>query len=179
MNSMSPIRSTAPLAGKGDGPGKLGRIVLWEDGVATQRECVWGFEPVEPGGRPVSLLRWEGRMIVNPCLIIANDFGLKVDGRVRYRASLVTEAPFFCLAGLWQPATSRWPAAYAALTTEAYPDIAPYKDRHVAVVREADWMDWLQLSRPAGELLRPFPPGSFRIEGARQAPVTRDLFDFG
>jgi hypothetical protein len=35
---------------------------------------LWGPRPIED--RPVSLRRVEGREIVNPTLIIANDFGL-------------------------------------------------------------------------------------------------------
>ena len=159
-------------------PGQRGRIMIWWNGAPQQIEGVWGFKPVEAGGRPVSLLRWEGRPITSPCLIVANDFGLKRDGRTRYRASLVTNAPFFCLAGVWSPATSDWPAAYAALTTDAYPDLAPYKDRHVTVVREEEWFDWLRMSRPVSELLRPFPPGSFDVSGPGGPPASRDLFDF-
>ncbi len=170
-----PVSRYAPV--ESHRPGETGRIMIWEDGAPKQVELAWGLEPVEPGGRPVSLLRWEGRTITNPCLIIVNDFGLKVDGKIRYRASLVTDAPFFCLAGMWRPPTRHWPAAYAALTTEAYPDIAPFKDRHVAVVRGDDWLDWLQLSRPVSELLRPFPPGSFEVQGNGRA-ASRDLFDF-
>lgn len=162
----------------GDGPGKLGRIMVWRNDAPQQIECRWGFRPIEPGGRPVSLLRWEGRVIDSPCLIIANDFGLKVDGAYKYRARLITKAPFFCLAGIYRPATRDWPESYAALTTDAYPDIAPFKDRHVAVVREEDWFDWLRLSRPVGELLRPFPPGSFKVVGKGQPKASRDLFDF-
>lgn len=163
----------------GDGPGKLGRIMVWRDGAPRQIECRWGFRPVEPGGRPVSLLRWEGRAIDSPCLIIANDFGLKVDGVYKYRASPITKAPFFCLAGVYRPATGDWPESYAALTTTAYPDLAAYKDRHVAVVREEDWFDWLRLSRPVAELLRPFPPGSFKVTGKGKRQASGDLFDFG
>ncbi|WP_324750074.1 SOS response-associated peptidase [Sphingomonas sp. LY54] len=161
-----------------EGPGKTGQIMIWADGAPKQIGCTWGLKPVEASGKPVSLLRWEGREISNPCLIIANDFGLRVDGRFKYRASLITDAPFFCLAGTWRPATSDWPAAYAALTTEAYPDIAPYKDRHVAVVREEDWLNWLQLSKPVSEILRPFPPGSFSVSGTGKVAAVGDLFDF-
>ena len=161
-----------------EGPGKTARIMIWADGAAKQVECTWGLKPVEPGGKPVSVLRWEGREISNPCLIIANDFGLRVDGRFKYQASLITDAPFFCLAGIWRPAKTDWPAAYAALTTEAYPDIAPYKDRHVAVVREEDWLDWLQQSKPVSEILRPFPPSSFSVSGTCKVAAVGDLFDF-
>lgn len=162
--------------------------MIWREGGPTQVEMTWGLEPLEPSGKPVSLLRWErwqGRDIANPCLIIANDFGLKVDGVVRYRASLNTRAPFFCIAGVWQPAQRGWPASYAALTTEAYPDLAPYKDRHVVVIREEHWIDWLRQARPVAEMVQPFPSFSFTVKGPRKRiahspvskPATRDLFE--
>jgi len=158
--------------------------VVWQNEQPTQVEMTWGLEPIEPGGKPISLLRWEGREISNPCLIIVNDFGLKIDGVVKYRAKLVTEAPFFCIAGIWRPAKGSWPASYAALTAEAYPDLAPYKDRHVAVVREEDWIAWLTQARPVADMLRPYPAGSFEVVGPRKRvplptapPVTRDLFE--
>ena len=166
-----------------DGPGKTGKIMIWENGAPAQKEWRWGFKPCEPGARPVSLLRWEGREIHNPCLIIANDFGLKVAGVFKYRASLITRQTFFCLAGMCRPAKDGWPASFSALTTEAYPDIAPFKDRHVAVIREDEWYDWLQLAKPISELLRPFPLGSFRVTGKGGRAVSRsgaaagDLFD--
>jgi putative SOS response-associated peptidase YedK len=170
---------TATREPQTDGPGKTAPVMILKDGRPEQVELLWGFKPIEPGGRPVSLLRWKGRQITNPCLIIANDFGLKTDGKMRYRASLNTKAPFFCLAGVWRPAACDWPASYAVLTTEAYPDIAPFKDRHVAVVREGDWHDWLRLSRPVSELLRPFPAGSFTVTGKGRTAAAGDLFDFG
>jgi putative SOS response-associated peptidase YedK len=166
-------------------PTRKGRIIVWQDDEPVQVEMTWGLAPFEPRGRPISLLRSEGRAITNPCLIIANDFGLKVDGAMKYRASLNTSAPFFCIAGVWRAGQREWPDAYAALTTEAYPDLAPYKDRHVAVVRQADWRDWLQQSRSVAEMLRPFPEGSFTVKGpngrmprARTSkPAVADLFD--
>lgn len=162
----------------------MGRVMVWQNEQPTQIEMAWGLEPIEPGGKPISLLRWEGREISNPCLIIANDFGLTIDGVVKYRARLLTEAPFFCLAGIWRPAKGSWLASYAALTTDAYPDLAPYKDRHVAVVREEDWIAWLTQARPVADMLRPCPGGSFEVVGSRKRvplptapPVTRDLFE--
>ena len=170
-------------------PGERGRVMIWREGQPVQVEMRWGLEPFETHGRPISLLRrerWEGRQVTNPCLIIANDFGLKIGGVVKYRASLNdNRAPFFCLAGVWQPAGRGWPASYAALTTEAYPDLEPFKDRHVAVVREEYWIDWLRQARPVDEMLQPFPLGSFTVKGPRQRtprrpnpkPTARDLFD--
>lgn len=159
-----------------DGPGKTDSIVVWRDGAAVQIDARWGLKPMAETAKPISLLRSEERAIDRPCLVIANDFGLKVDGKIKYRARLATDAPFFCIAGLWRPAQPDWPLAFAALTVEAYPDIAPYKDRHVAIVREEDWQDWLTGQRSIADLLRPFPTGSFEISGVGRQAAIRDLF---
>src|SRR5690606_22901047 len=146
------LRDGAVVTAETHRPGRMGRVTVWQNDQPRQIEMTWGLEPIEPGGKPISLLRWEGREISNPCLIIANDFGLKIEGVVKYRAKLVTEAPCFCIAGIWRPAKGSWPASYAALTTDAYPDLAPYKDRHVAVVREEDWIAWLTQARPVADM---------------------------
>ena len=162
-----------------DGPGKTARVMIWRDDEAHQVELTWGFPPIEPGGRPVSLLRAENWEVEHPCLVIANEFALKKDGQVKYAAALITDEPFFCLAGLWRPARGDWPASFAVFTVPAYPDLAPYKDRHVAVVRPDDWYPWLMQSKSKEEILRPFPAGSFEVaaqtRGKRPAAV-RDLF---
>jgi len=161
-----------------DGPGKVARVMIWDDGNPEQVELRWGLRPIEPGGRQITLLRAEGRIITNRCLIIANDFYLRpgsAPGNKRRRVELITSAPFFCFAGTWRPEQPDWPAAFAGITIEAYPDIAPFQDRHMAVVREDDWMDWLQGERSAESMLRPFPIGSFRVSGP-PARMTADLF---
>lgn len=161
-----------------DGPGKIARVMIWEDGRPEQVELRWGLRPIEPGGRQLTLLRAEGRIITNRCLIIANDFYLRkgtAGGDKRRRVELITRAPFFCFAGTWRGEQHDWPAAFAGITVEAYPDIAPFQDRHMAVVREEDWLDWLQGERSAESILRPFAIGSFRVSGPSQ-PQTADLF---
>ena len=173
---MSAAAHVMPPADYGDGPGKTARVMIWENGQPQQVEMRWGLRPIEPGGRPISLLRAEGRIITNRCLIVANEFYLRpgsAPSNKRRRVELITQTPFFCLAGTWRPETSDWPAAFAGITIEAYPDIAPFQDRHMAVVREDDWMDWLQGSRAAESILRRFPIGSFRISGPpiRTAPT--------
>jgi putative SOS response-associated peptidase YedK len=169
-----------PLSASGDGPGKLADIMIWQDGGPKQVRYLWGLEPLEPGGRPYGLVRSEGRAIVNPCLVVATEFIVQAGeggSKKRYRVRLNTDAPFFCIAGIWRGATSRWPAAYAALTAEASPDIAPLKDRHMAVVREEDWQDWLKGTRRPEELLRPFPLGSFTVIGPGKRG-SANLFDW-
>ena len=63
------------------------------------------------------------------------------------------------------------------VTIEANGDVAPYRDRQMAVLRRRQRMDWLDLSRPEHELLQPLPIGTFRIERAitRQAQTTLAL----
>jgi putative SOS response-associated peptidase YedK len=45
--------------------------------------------------------------------------------------------------------------------------VAPIHDRQVVVLDRADWLAWLDLSRPESELLRPLPGGSLVVEQVR------------
>lgn len=49
----------------------------------------------------------------------------------------------------------------------AGPDIEPYHDRQVVVLRPRDWAAWLYLTKPQDELLRPLPAGSLEVETVR------------
>ncbi|WP_420608283.1 hypothetical protein [Novosphingopyxis sp.] len=40
-------------------------------------------------------------------------------------------------------------------------------DRQIVVLERADWMTWLELSRPEAELLQPLPAGSLHVEQVR------------
>ena len=50
------------------------------------------------------------------------------------------------------------------LTTAPGPDVAPYHDRQVVVLRPPDWAAWLDLSRSEADLLRPLEPGAIAVE---------------
>ena len=174
MNDIMPDMHT-------DGPGKTAQVMIWKNGEPSQEQMRWGLPPIEPDGPVLNLLRAEGREVRNRCLIIANELYLRrgtLPNDKRRKVELITETPFFCFAGTWSPGRNGWPASFAGLTVEAYPDIAPHQDRHMAIVHEADWMDWLQAARPVDEMLRPFPAGSFRISGppVEQEPAVGDLF---
>jgi putative SOS response-associated peptidase YedK len=45
--------------------------------------------------------------------------------------------------------------------------VAPIHDRQMVVLDRADWLAWLDLTRPEAELLRPLPPGSLAVEQVR------------
>ena len=53
------------------------------------------------------------------------------------------------------------------LTTEPGPDIAPYHDRQIVVLKPEDWAHWIYLTKPETELLRPLPAGSLGAEIVR------------
>jgi putative SOS response-associated peptidase YedK len=96
------------------------------------------------------------------CLVPASELQLTHRGR-RLKISL-TDGDWFYFVGICRPSSEGWPEAYAILTIEANADVAPYHDLQMAVLRRRQRMDWLDLSRPEHELLKPLPIGAFRIE---------------
>jgi putative SOS response-associated peptidase YedK len=72
------------------------------------------------------------------------------------------------IAGLWREGSDGEPPSFTMLTTEPGPDIAPYHDRQVVVLRPGDWAHWLFLTRTEEELLRPLPAGSLIVETVRK-----------
>ena len=65
---------------------------------------------------------------------------------------------WFYFAGIWRPATDLWPEAYAILTIDANPDIAPYRDRQMAVLTREQRVDWLDASFRRKRSCVRFPP---------------------
>lgn len=125
----------------------------------------WGFQPARPKAGPVINFRSEGRRFgSNRCLVPASFFFEFTGDRYpksKWRFTLAGD-PFLCIAGLWRGAQGDWPESFTMLTTEPGPDMAPYHDRQVAVLRRADWRAWLH-GGPEAELLRPLPAGSLEV----------------
>lgn len=147
-----------------DAPLDQRRVIIRRsvDGV-EMAELRWGLRPNEPGGRPFTLIRSEERRFPSHrCLVPASEFRFGRGNR-RYRVFLA-DRDWFYLAGIWRPASQDWPEAYAILTVDSNPDVAPYQERQMVVLRRERRMQWLDLSRPEPELLRPLPAGSFRVE---------------
>lgn len=132
----------------------------------------FSFAPGRPKGGPVFNFRSEGRDFSKSgrCLIPASGFfeyfGTKYP-KTQYRFTL-TGAPFLAIAGLWREAEGNQPMSFTMLTTSPGPDIAPYHDRQVVVLRPNDWAAWLYLTKPQAELLRPLPEGSLDVEMVRE-----------
>jgi len=57
--------------------------------------------------------------------------------------------------------------AFTLLTTDPGPDVAPIHDRQMGVLDRADWLAWLDMTRPEAELLRPLPPGGLPVDQVR------------
>jgi putative SOS response-associated peptidase YedK len=140
------------------------RIVIrrGEDGIEMV-ELAWGLKPVEPGTRPFTLLRAEGkRFPSHRCLVPATEIQLRRQGQ-RYRCALA-DGDLFYFAGIWRPASPQWPEAYAILTVDAGADLAPYQDRQMIVLKRSQRMDWLDQAAPDDELLRPLPKRALKVE---------------
>jgi putative SOS response-associated peptidase YedK len=54
------------------------------------------------------------------------------------------------------------------LTAAPGPDVIPYHNRQVVVLRPEDWPAWLHLTKTEAELLRPLPRGSLDVAMVRK-----------
>jgi len=110
----------------------------------------FGFPPASPRGAPVFNFRSEGRRFdkSNRCLVPASaffEFTGKKYPKAKHRFTLAG-APFM-----------------------AGPDVAPYHDRQLAVLRPEDWAAWIDLRVPEADLLKPLPAGALAVETVRPA----------
>ncbi|CAN7726803.1 SOS response-associated peptidase [Mesorhizobium sp. LjRoot246] len=132
----------------------------------------FSFPPSGPKGGPVFNFRSEGRSFANSnrCLIPASgffEFTGKKYPKTKHRFTL-NGAPFMAIAGIWREGQGNHPSAFTMLTTEPGPDIAPFHNRQVVVLRPVDWSAWINLTKPDSELLKPLPAGSLNEETVRQ-----------
>jgi putative SOS response-associated peptidase YedK len=122
----------------------------------------WGFPPARPKAPPVINFRSEGRRFPSGrCLVPASHFFEFTGARspkAKWKFTRTGEE-WFCFAGLWRPLPGGGDA-FTLLTVEPGPDVAPIHNRQVVILDRADWLAWLDLARPEGELLRPLPAGS-------------------
>ena len=133
----------------------------------------FGLPPTSPRGGPVFNFRSEGRRFdkSHRCLVPASaffEFTGKKYPKAKHRFTL-SDAPFMAIAGLWREGKDDQPPAFTMLTTEPGPDVAPYHNRQVAVLRPEVWGAWIYLTAPESELLRPLPRGSLSVETIRPA----------
>jgi putative SOS response-associated peptidase YedK len=118
-----------------------------------------------PNGRPVFNFRSEGRRFgeTTRCLVPASGFFEFTDpqpGEKKKTRWLFTleDRSWFWVAGIVRD------GGFAMLTTDPGEDVAPYHDRQIVVLPPQQGLDWLDLTRPEAEILRPLAPGSLTVE---------------
>nr|WP_312119703.1 SOS response-associated peptidase family protein [Brevundimonas diminuta] len=116
-----------------------------------------------PTGKPVFNFRSDGRSFANSvrCLIPADGFyeftEPKVQGKKTKWLFTMTGQPWFWIAGIIKD------GAFAMLTTEPGPDVAPYHDRQIVLLPPGAGVHWLNLSAPEGLILQPCPAGTLAV----------------
>ena len=150
-------------------PGPVIRAVPDEDGFELiVRRWSWPG----PAGKPVYNFRSEGREFGSGrCLILADGFyeftaprDPKQKKKDRWRFTFA-DGEMLGIAGLMR-SVPEIGEAFTMLTTEPGPDVAPYHNRQVAVLPQADWRKWLDGSASAADLLAPLPAGSLAVQPA-------------
>jgi putative SOS response-associated peptidase YedK len=145
-----------------------------EGGGGEFAELRWGFPPARPKAGPVINFRSDGRRFQQGrCLVPASHFfeftGTKYP-KTKWRFT-VKGRDWFCMAGLWRTTqTPQGPVeAFTILTCEPGPDMAPYHDRQVVVLRRAQWAEWLDISKPIDADFEPPPEGTFEVNEVERA----------
>jgi putative SOS response-associated peptidase YedK len=112
----------------------------------------FGFPPPKPRASPVFNFGSEGRSFANSnrCLIPASAFfeftGHK-SPKTKHRFTL-NDAPLMAIAGIWHEQRNNQPAAFTMLTTAPGPDVQPFHNRQIAVLRPRDWKAWSTWNGP-------------------------------
>ena len=161
--------------------GEPGAVIRRAKGGVEMVNLVWGLSPGRDGGRAMTVVRCEGRRFVRRrCLVPASEFFFSAGSgtaRRKWRFTLA-DGDWFYFAAIWQPASRDWPPAYAILTIPSGPDLAPFRDRQMAVIRREARMKWLDGARPETETLKALPAGSWRAEQVEGPPEEAKLFDW-
>ncbi|MES1197317.1 MAG: SOS response-associated peptidase [Pseudomonadota bacterium] len=136
------------------------------EGVAHLVQRRWSWPA--PNKKPVFNFRSDGREFTNGrCLIVSDgfyEFTANSTGKQKAKwLFTLRDAPWFCIAGLWRNVDGVG-EAFTMLTTAPGPDIAPYHDRQVVVLKSQDWAAWLDPATSAKRLLKPLPEGSLNVE---------------
>lgn len=152
--------------------GDLGPVLVAVGNGVGLRPMRFGWSPPRKGAAPVFNFKSDGRHFEKSrrCVVILSGFfeftGSKYP-KTKCRFSL-KDQPVMGIAGLYHEAQGDEPESFALLTTAPGPDIAPYHDRQVCILRPDEWGPWLYLTKPEAELLKPLPKGSLIVETVRK-----------
>ena len=160
--------------------GDVAPVIVASGNTAELVPMTWGFPPARPKGAPVFNFRSEGRRFGDSkrCLIPASAFfeftGTKTP-KSKWRFAL-PDGPVMAVAGLWREGHSN-ERSFTMLTTAPGPDVAPFHNRQVAVLRPEDWGRWLHLDSEEASLLKPLEEGQLQVTLVRSGaePPPRQL----
>jgi putative SOS response-associated peptidase YedK len=141
------------------------------EGEAARLEIVkWGFAPARPKMPPVINFRSDGRTFGRgKALAPAShffEFTEPADKKQKRKDQWTFTAQggdLFCMAALWRPAQSDWPASYSLLTREPGPDVQPFHSREIILVPQSMWRTWLFDDSYEGDDLPTLPAGSLKV----------------
>lgn len=123
------------------------------------------------GGRPVYNYRSDEREIVRGrCLVPVSAFyeftappaGAKLKSKWAFSHA---RTPWFMLGGVWRRDGDG--EAFALLTCQPGPDVAPYHARQMVVVAREDWGAWLDGSAATSSVCRPLDEGTLVVQQIR------------
>lgn len=151
-------------------------IVRHANGKAQVSMTPWAWRG--PTGKPVFNFVSEGRDFSSSdrVLIPADAFFEFTDPqpgqkrKTRWKFTMV-DNPLFWVAGIVKN------GCWTMLTTEPGADIAPYHDRQIVLLSADEGRDWLDLTRPQGEVLAPSPAGTLHVERDFPPAAPADLFN--
>jgi putative SOS response-associated peptidase YedK len=137
--------------------------------VAELVERRWSWP--SPSGKPVFNMRSDGRQFARDrCLVMVDgfyEFTASADPKQKRKDRWLFRPSEgeFAIAGLLRnnPEVGE---AFTMLTVPPGPDIAPYHDRGVALLRPQQWRSWLDGSASSAQLLRPSAGGSLSVRAA-------------
>jgi len=156
------------------------RSVEGERGMGELVNRRWSW----PGnnGKPVYNFRSEGREFKSHrCLIPADglyEFTDPVVPRPKNKRLdkwhfTMKDHDWFCIAGIWRESPAG--EAFTMLTMDAGPDIAPYHHRQIIPLTRDQWVDWLDPTVPAKEVLSWLPKGSLEVTQVYGAPPAQQV----
>jgi putative SOS response-associated peptidase YedK len=151
--------------------GDVGPVLVVSGNGVELKPMTFGWPAPRPKASPVFNFKSDGRNFADSkrCVIVLSGFyefvGTKYP-KAKYRFAL-KGSPVMGIAGLWSEADDG-KLSFTMLTTAPGPDIEPYHDRQVCVLKPDEWAAWLFLTRPQEELLRPLPAGTLEVTLVRK-----------
>ena len=158
MTAPTPFDSDAPLGDR--------RVIIRrnpEDASEIEMvEAAWGSDPRFGGGVTYRFVRSEGQTFPSHrCLIPVSEFHMTAADK-SYRVAL-QDGEHFYVAAVWEPGMADWPLCYRVITVAANPEVARYQDRHGAIIRRSQVMQWLDGTVPVADLIETPPAHTFLV----------------